>query len=54
MDNCAYHFKPFNQGAEVGVFLVVLDEDRLHTSTCTLYVHARPIHLSQINPLQVP
>lgn len=51
MENCTYHLKPFNQGAEVGVFLVVLDEDWLHTSTCTLYVHAGPVHLSQVDPL---
>lgn len=54
MGSCTYHLKPFNKGAEVGVFLVVLDEDRLHTSTCTLYVHTGPIHLSQVNPLEVP
>lgn len=54
MDSRTHHLKPFNQCAEVGVFLIVLDEGRLHTSTSTLYIHTRPIHLSQINPLQVP
>ncbi len=54
MNSWTYHLKPFDQSAEVGVFLVVLDEDRLHAFTCTLYVHTRPIHLSQIDPLQVP
>ena len=49
-----HHLKPFDQSAEVGVFLVVLDQGRLNTSTCTLYIHTRPIHLSQVNPLQVP
>lgn len=54
MDSCTYHLKPFNQCAEVGVFLVVLDEGRLHTSSSTLYIHTRSIHLSQVDPLQVP
>lgn len=51
--SCTYHFEPFDQGAEVGVLLVVLDENRLHAFPCALDVHAWPIHLSQIYSFQV-
>lgn len=49
-----YHFKPLDKGAEVGVFLVVGNEGRLHSLSGTFDVHARPIHLGQVHPLQVP
>lgn len=52
-NSCTHHLKPFNQGAEVWVFLVVLDENRLHAFPCALDVDAWPIHLSQIYSLQV-
>jgi len=48
-----YHFKPLDQSAEVGVFLVVSNEGRLNSLSCTFNVHTRPIHLGEIHPLQV-
>lgn len=49
----AHHFKPFDQGAEIRVFLVVLDETGLDPPASTFYVHARSIHLGQVNALQI-
>ena len=48
-----YNFKPLDKGAEVGIFLVVGDEGRLHSLAGTFDVHTRPVHLSEIHPLQV-
>lgn len=49
-----HHFKPLNQSAEVGIFLVVLNERWLNAFPCTLDVHAGTVNLSQVHPLQVP
>lgn len=49
-----YHFKPLDKAAEVGVFLVVGNEDRLHSFSSTFNIDTRPIHLGQIHPLEVP
>lgn len=46
-----YNFKPLDKGAEVGVFLVVGDESRLHSLAGTFDVHTGPVHLSEIHPL---
>lgn len=43
--NFTYNFKPLDEGAEVGVLLVVRDEGRLHSLAGALDVHARPVHL---------
>lgn len=49
-----YHFKPLDERAEVGVFLVVGNEGGLHSFPSTFNVDTRPIHLGQVHPLQVP
>lgn len=50
---CTHHFKPLDEGAEVGVLLVIVDQGRLHPLPCTLDVYPRPVHLGQVHPLQV-
>lgn len=40
-----YHFKPLDKGAEIGVFLVVGDECRLHSFSSTFNVHSGAIYL---------
>lgn len=40
-----YHFKPLDKDAEVGVFLVVGNEGRLHSFPGTFNIDTRPIHL---------
>lgn len=49
-----HHFKPLDEGVEVGVLLIIMDQGRLHPLPCTLDVHSRPVHLGQVHPLQVP
>lgn len=49
----AYHFKPLDQSAEVGVLLEVGDESGLNSLSCTFNVDTRPVHLGEVHPLQV-
>lgn len=49
-----HHFEPLDQSAEIGVFLVVLDEGGLHPLPSALDVHPGPVHLRQVHSLQVP
>lgn len=50
---CTHHFKPLDQGAEVGVLLVIVDQGRLHPLPRALDVYPWPVHLGQVYPLQV-
>lgn len=49
-----YHFKPLDEGAEVGVLLVVGNEDGLNSFPSTFNIDPWPIYLGQIHPLKVP
>lgn len=49
-----HHFEPLDQGAEVGVLLVVLDQGGLDAPAGALDVHAGPVDLCQVHALQVP
>lgn len=49
----AYHFKPLDKGAEVGVLLEVGDESGLNSFPGTFNIYSRPVHLSKVHPLQV-
>lgn len=49
-----HHFKPFDQRAKIGIFVVVRNESWLYPLSSTFYVHAWSVNLGKVYSLEVP